>query len=177
MGDFLLSGGSLQRHHNMFDRAHANQSSASSSPRKVQRSMSSHAGPTPFHRRVSYIPRDAREWRPKFKWHWYDNQGSYNQWFDWLPLWMRVGYWSPVAVLFIVGFYASMYLYKPSPLEFAITTTDDVGFWADCAVFAWGIIVVLKARYDMGAISGKFGVLPKTKFSPRFFRPPISDFR
>ena len=116
--------------------------------------MSSHAGPTPFHRRVSYIPRDAREWRPQFKWHWYDNQGSYNQWFDWLPLWMRVGYWSPVAVLFIVGFYASMYRYKPSPLEFAVTTTDGVGFWADCAIFAWGIIVVLKARYDMGAISG-----------------------
>jgi hypothetical protein len=50
-------------------------SSPSSSSRKVKRSMSSHAGPTPFHRRISYIPRDAKEWRPKFKWHIYDNQG------------------------------------------------------------------------------------------------------
>jgi len=128
--------------------------SATASQRPVkQRSMSSHAGPTPFHRRVSYMPRDVKEWRPRFKWHIYDNQGSYNGWFDWLPLWMRVGYWSPVAVLFLIAFYSCMYLYKP-PLHFDTTRADDFWWKADVAIFLWGIAVVAIARIRMGAISG-----------------------
>lgn len=143
----------------MFDRTQAKHKQSTAAAADIGKSSSldgssSHAGPTPFHRRKSYIPRDLKEYRPKFKWHIYDNRGSYNGWFDWLPEWMRVGYWSPVAVLFLVAFYYGMYLYKPTPLRFATTRADDLGWWADCAIFLWGITVVVKARMDMGAISG-----------------------
>ena len=124
-------------------------------PRSNHRRVSTHAGPTPFHRRSSYLPRHPKEWRPNFKWHFYDNNGSYNGWFDWLPIEYRVGYWSPIACLFLVAFYCSMFIYKPTPLQFVSTSVSDDFWWKmDCAVFVWGIFVVCKARYDMGAIAG-----------------------
>ena len=110
-----------------------------------------------------------------FKWHIYDNNGSYNGWFDWLPLWMRVGYWSPFTVLFLVTFYYSMYKYKPTPLQFDISKTlmmtmgsgvgsnDDDGnttsaklFWfvMDCVVFLWGISLLIYLKRSKESYAG-----------------------
>lgn len=107
-----------------------------------KRPSSSGAGTTPFHRSVSYL---------LFKWHIYDNKGSYNGWFDWLPEWMRVGYWSPIAIAFIISFYSSLFLYMP-PLEFPVTQTDDFWWWADAAVFTWGVFVVVQATVSKGSL-------------------------
>jgi hypothetical protein len=114
---------------------------------------SSGAGPTPFHPRSSYIQHDDVERRPLFKWHIYDNKGSYNGWFDWLPEWMRVGYWSPIAVASIICFYSAVCLYMPHPLEFPVTRTTDLFWCADVAIFAWGVFVVVHARISLGSIN------------------------
>ena len=102
------------------------------------------------------------------KWHVYDNNGSFNGWFDWLPIWMRVGYWSPIFVCSMIGFYYSLIKYKPTPLEFPASTssinamtmmdsTTDNNYWwsaADWIVCIWGIFVVVHAKLTMGNISG-----------------------
>uniref|UniRef100_A0A7S4JF40 Uncharacterized protein n=1 Tax=Odontella aurita TaxID=265563 RepID=A0A7S4JF40_9STRA len=114
------------------------------------------------HRRSSWFPAHQEETRPKFKWHFYDNDGSYNGWFDWIPLWMRVGYWSPVAVLFLACFYGGMCIRMPRPLNFPLATydgkqDDDDGrnFWwkMDCFVFLWGMLVLIQAKYSLGRIA------------------------
>eukprot|EP00966_Prymnesium_polylepis_P112036 2591338-Prymnesium_polylepis.1 len=38
-------------------------------------------------------------------WHVYDNDGSFEGWFDEVPRFFRVGAFSPLATLFIVGFF------------------------------------------------------------------------
>lgn len=127
------------------------------SPAATASDNSSHqAGPTAFHRRQSWFPHKDHK---SFQWHIYDNNGSYNGWFDWLPRWMRVGYWSPVAVMFFLAFYASLYLYKPDPLEFQVASIAQVdnSWWAaDCAVLLWGVIVVVHARMTLGSMSAFF---------------------
>ena len=109
------------------------------------------------------------------KWHIYDNNGSYNGWFDWLPLWMRVGYWSPFTVMFLLSFYYSMYAYMPQPLQFDTTKTllmmatvgggsgnrdDDeitkAQFWfvMDCVVFLWGISLLIYLKRSKESYGG-----------------------
>jgi len=119
------------------------------------------AGATPFHRRTSYFPRDDET--PRFKWLIYDNNGSFNGWFDWLPLWMRVGYWSPFVCLALAFCYTSIIYYKPK-LEFensAISklNEEDVYFLGmpkataiDLSIFLWGLIVMIHARISLGSI-------------------------
>jgi len=106
-----------------------------------------------------------------FKWHVYDNDGSYNGWFDYLPLWMRVGWWSPVACAFLLAFYASVVVYKPTPLQFDIVGGGgdyddensnsnaanyyyyfDETFYVDVAIFAWCLFVMVRATASMGSI-------------------------
>ena len=108
------------------------------------------------HRRQSWTSRDGKQPRQRFKWHIYDNNGSFNGWFDWLPLRMRVGYWSPVAVMFLVVFYYSIYAYMPQPLEFPVLSREVDSFWwkADCFVGVWCIFVVVYASRSMGSIGG-----------------------
>jgi len=121
------------------------------------------AGPTPFHRASSYLPLDAEQVR--FKWLFYDNEGSFNGWFDWLPLWMRVGYWSPFFVLSMVVFYSAIYVFKPQPLEFAATAlgkldAEEISHFMgmplptaiDLFVFLWGMVVVVHAKLSLGSI-------------------------
>ena len=131
---------------------------------------------SPYHRRQSWVTQQQRaaslqvSKKVKFqfpKWHFLDNQGSFNGWFDWLPLWMRVGYWSPIFVSFLIGFWYSLVAFKPTPLEFppalpssvaASTRTGEEDFnpWflIDCFVCCWGVFVVCHAQYTMGSISG-----------------------
>eukprot|EP00567_Pseudictyota_dubia_P005933 CAMPEP_0197452696 /NCGR_PEP_ID=MMETSP1175-20131217/32735_1 /TAXON_ID=1003142 /ORGANISM="Triceratium dubium, Strain CCMP147" /LENGTH=284 /DNA_ID=CAMNT_0042985763 /DNA_START=49 /DNA_END=899 /DNA_ORIENTATION=+ len=136
-------------------------SKTSSRPRRLSTRDAFHAF---AHRRKSWLSVDEKEHRPLFKWHIYDNNGSYNGWFDWLPLWMRVGYWSPAAVLFLIGFYGSMWQYRPRPLQFPAVVDrnvefDGTYFWwlMDCFVFVWGVSVVAYARYSMGSMAA-FGI-------------------
>lgn len=122
-------------------------------------------GPTPYHRRSSWIPRDRETIyksylkRIVYPWHFFDNNGSYNGWFDWLPEWMRVGYWSPIVVVYLIGFYSSMIYFKPQPLIFETATTkqlqnDDRDFWfyADASIFAWGTFVMIVSSIRMGSL-------------------------
>ena len=84
-------------------------------------------------------------------WHVYDNDGSYNGWFDWMPRWMRVGPWHPTAVLMIIMFYSAVVLLRPPMTnKFPIVQTDDFGLAADVAVIAWTSFVVAKSwrRYN-----------------------------
>ena len=131
------------------------------------------AGATPFHRRQSYIPRDKPETRPRFKWHFYDNNGSFNGWFDWLPLWMRVGYFSPFVVAALMFVYTAIVWFRPLPLEFApsalensTTIHDDANSFhfmgmpketaMDLFLFCWGVIVVVHAKVTLQSIGGFF---------------------
>ena len=80
-----------------------------------------------------------------FRWNLYDNNGSYKGWFDWLPLWMRVGYWSPITVIFLFCFYSSMIIFKPKSLQFDIPSSgfDTFSFVGDCIVSTWGLSLLL----------------------------------
>jgi hypothetical protein len=138
----------------------------SSQQRSVGRKSVAAAGATPFHRAESYIPQ-AKRWRQS-NWLIYDNNGSFNGWFDWLPLWMRVGYFSPFVIASLVFFYSAMYWYRPQPLQFEATVYDavisgkevDYLFFGiipkspaiDFVIFVWGFIVVAYAKVTLGSI-------------------------
>jgi hypothetical protein len=125
------------------------------------------AGPTPFHRQSSFFPIGKKQ---NFHWLIYDNQGSFNGWFDWLPIWMRVGPWSKVFIAAIVLFYTSLIWFKPSPLEFepsAITSYDsdsNASYWMgmpratviDLAIFTWGLVVIIHAKISMQSVMAFF---------------------
>jgi hypothetical protein len=141
----------------MFDRASDNSKTKSRSA----------AGPTPFHRQESYFPLGRKH---KFRWLIYDNNGSFNGWFDWLPLWMRVGPWSKIFILAVVGLYSALICYKPIPLEFeplAITRYDEenealylLGMpkttVVDLAIFLWALVVIIHAKITMHSIAAFF---------------------
>ena len=66
------------------------------------------------------------------RWHIYDRQrrcwrwvivedGNFKGWFGWVPRYLRVGPWSPIAALSVAGWFSLAYAYKPSPLEFHVT--------------------------------------------------------
>lgn len=127
-------------------------------------SSTSSAGPTPFHRAQSFIPRDTQT-TPRFQFRWliFDNNGSFNGWFDWLPLWMRVGYWSPVVIIALVLYYGGLIWWRPRPLVFEsmISTSgaaeEEVfgipkSIAYDLCLFLWGIFVVVYAKINMGSI-------------------------
>ncbi|KAL7457615.1 hypothetical protein ACHAWC_009212 [Mediolabrus comicus] len=146
----------------MFDRL----SSQSSQTTSRGKPGGGRAGATPYHRAESYIPQ-AKRWR-QIKWLIYDNNGSFNGWFDWLPLWMRVGYWSPFVVASLVFFYSAIYWYRPQPLQFEATVYEAVmsgkeegklllgiipkAAAFDLAIFLWGIVVIVHARITLGSI-------------------------
>lgn len=96
------------------------------------------------------------------KWHIYNNNGSYKGWFDWIPQWMRVGYWSPATTLFLVLFYSSLFWYKPQPLVFPVETSPilsenlNANLWrnADAIVFIWGIFVFLYGSRNFEGMCG-----------------------
>lgn len=141
---------------NMFDRL---------SSQNPKASFASRAGATPYHRRESFIP-EAKRWK-QFKWLIYDNNGSYNGWFDWLPIWMRIGYFHPFVIVSLMFFYSAIYWYRPQPLHFDATVYDETisgnevdSCWgiipktaaADLTIFLWGIIVVAHAKLTLGSI-------------------------
>jgi hypothetical protein len=125
------------------------------------------AGPTPYHRQSSYFPIGKKQ---KFQWLIYDNQGSFNGWFDWLPIWMRVGPWSKLFILSVFVFYTSLIWYRPRPLVFepsAIIRYDmDIEnvYWLrmpratvlDLATFLWGLLVVVHAKMTMQSVAAFF---------------------
>jgi len=125
----------------------------------------SRAGATPYHRAESYIPQAKR--LRQFKWLIYDNNGSYNGWFDWLPIWMRVGYFSPFVIVSLIFFYSAIYWYRPQPLQFEATVYEtvisgkEVDYFLDImpqtaafdlAIFLWGVTVVAHAKITLGSI-------------------------
>ena len=116
--------------------------------------IKSGAGSEPFHRRASHVVSNALVTLPQFKWHIHNNNGSYKGWFDWLPLWMRVGYWSPFAVVFLVVFYTCTFLYVPRPLEFASTEASGLWLTADMLVFLWGVLCLVYASKNMSSFTG-----------------------
>ena len=125
------------------------------------------AGPTPYHRQSSYFPISKKQ---KFQWLLYDNQGSFNGWFDWLPLWMRVGPWSKLFILSVVGFYTTLLWYRPRPLDFEPSAivryeTDKASpYWMgmpkatvlDSAIFVWGVFVIAHAKMTMQSVAAFF---------------------
>lgn len=139
---------------------------------KPNRSSKSNAGPTPFHRAFKKITQPQQ----RFKWLIYENNGSFDGWFDWLPLWMRVGYWSPFVVSSLVVFYSAFFYLKPRPLEFAATVLDHYRFEEeedahhkhnyfmgmpvptviDLGIFLWGIFVMVYGRVSLGSIRSFF---------------------
>jgi hypothetical protein len=139
---------------------HVAKDGGSNAPSKQGRS---NAGPTPFHRKGSYLPRDVKG-QARFVWLIYDNDGSFNGWFDWLPLHLRVGYWSPFVVVSLVFCYAAIFLFKPKPLEFPplvlyALNQEDAYFmgmpkatFIDLLVTVWGVVVVVVAKIRLGSI-------------------------
>ncbi|KAL7543158.1 hypothetical protein ACHAXR_013257, partial [Thalassiosira sp. AJA248-18] len=123
----------------------------------------SNAGHAPFHCPSSHLPRDTKQ---RSKWLIHDNNGSFNGWFDWLPMWMRVGYWNPTVILSLMFVYTAIVWFKPHPLEFQSTVLDKLddeeeGQYLgmprttaiDLAIFTWGIAVIVQAKISLGSIS------------------------
>ena len=90
-----------------------------------------------------------------------------SRWFDWLPVWMRVGYFSPFVVASLVFFYSAVYWYRPQPLQFEATVYEaaisgkEVDYFLgimpktaamDLGIFLWGLVVVIQARISLGSI-------------------------
>lgn len=73
-----------------------------------------------------------------------DNAGSYQGWFDWLPLKLRTGPWHWSAFAFIVGFYVSLFMLRP-PLEFPVTAVAAFSPWwyADVCVAIYSVVVMV----------------------------------
>lgn len=125
------------------------------------------AGPTPYHRQSSFFPLGKKQ---KFQWLLYDNQGSFNGWFDWLPLWMRVGPWSRLFITSVVLFYTALMWYIPRPLGFdpsaILSYHSDMSdlYWMgmpkatviDLAVFTWGLVVIIHAKMTMQSVAAFF---------------------
>ncbi|KAL7488359.1 hypothetical protein ACHAW6_013948 [Cyclotella cf. meneghiniana] len=128
------------------------------------------AGPTPYHRQESYFPLRKKLSDRKFRWLIYDNNGSFNGWFDWLPLWMRVGPWSLPFVLSLVAFYTALLWFRPTPLEFEPSAIinyekeNEAPYFmgmpkttaVDLAIFLWGLVVILHAKLTMLSVSAFF---------------------
>jgi hypothetical protein len=81
-----------------------------------------------------------------------------------LPLWMRVGYWSPFVVVSLAFFYTALIKYKPS-LEFQPSAIAKYGeetpylMWMpketmlDLAIFLWGVVVIIHAKVTLHSIA------------------------
>jgi len=119
------------------------------------------AGSTPFHHAASYLTLDTKQHR--FDWLLYDNDGSFNGWFDCLTPWMRVGYWSPFVILSLLAVYIAIFLCKkPQPLEFSAIVLHKLdkllpAFWEDLAqpfidlcIYLWGIVVMVYTKKSFG---------------------------
>eukprot|EP00931_Biecheleriopsis_adriatica_P076702 TRINITY_DN50391_c0_g1_i1.p1 TRINITY_DN50391_c0_g1~~TRINITY_DN50391_c0_g1_i1.p1 ORF type:complete len:303 (+),score=35.86 TRINITY_DN50391_c0_g1_i1:22-909(+) len=97
------------------------------------------------------VPKDLRQW----KWHFYDNDGSYNGWFDWLPRRLRVGPWSPFAWTFLVAWFLSLCAYRPDEeLKVSAPASWSAWWWWDVLLGFWGVVVLVfcKVKHGMGPI-------------------------
>ena len=86
-----------------------------------------------------------------WRWHLLDNNGSYGGHFDWVPLRLRVGPWSPFVYLFLLGIPAGLVASKPERLALpppAATAYTPLWQCIDAAVFAWSVflLVVISRR-------------------------------
>lgn len=95
---------------------------------------------------------------------------------------MRVGYWSPAAVMSLACCYVALVLFKPRQLEFRPSALEklgeeDVYFWGmpkttllNLFVFAWGIAVKPHARMKIGSIGGPVFIFTGWSWSLLTFR-------
>ncbi len=88
------------------------------------------------------------------RWHIYDRQrrcwrwvivedGNFKGWFGWVPRYLRVGPWSPIAALSVAGWFSLAYAYKPSPLEFHVTLPQLYSRWwgVELLTFVWTMCI------------------------------------
>jgi len=71
-----------------------------------------------------------------------DNEGSFQGWFDWLPIHLRVGPWHPTAFLFLAVFYTGIFVMRP-PLDYPPSAVPAYSewWWADAIAFAYCLFV------------------------------------
>jgi hypothetical protein len=115
-----------------------------------------HAAAHPFlHLAKSWLPRrEAGTPKPKpaRKWLIYDNNGSYNGWFDGIPLQLRVGPWSPIAYLFLISWPVCLAAFRP-PLSFAPPELTRDLLWSDALIFGWCIAVVTRGSIKQSPLA------------------------
>ena len=92
-------------------------------------------------------------WPGSEGWLYFDNQGNFNDWFEWLPARLRVGPWHPTAFAFIFLLYSSLIVLRP-PLNYPPTAVQLFSTWwrVDLAVFAWCVMVITVSWRSYGGI-------------------------
>jgi len=87
-------------------------------------------------------PSPVRRWQ----WHFFDNNGSFDGWFDWVPLRLRVGYFSPIAVCLLIGLELSIFVYRPR-VGLAVPPSTELysrSHALDAAVCSWCLLVIFR---------------------------------
>lgn len=87
-----------------------------------------------------------------WKWLLLDNDGSFHGYFDWVPIHLRVGPWSPFAVFTLVGLLVGLIALKP-PLDLqapAAASYTATWMYVDLALAGWVVViwvVIVRAGY------------------------------
>lgn len=90
-------------------------------------------------------------------WHVYDNDGSYNGFFSWVPRYLRVGPASPLAYAFIVAWLWAMCAYKP-PLDFevALPSLYSRPWWVHVLTVCWTLAITVRICRQPGGAGTLF---------------------
>ena len=95
--------------------------------------------------------------RTRDNWRWYDNDGSYNGEFDWVPRHLRVGPWSTPVILALSG--APLFLLCSRPASDSLVIRPSLkmfssGHLIDVSLFIWCIAIIIVCKRHDKTLSG-----------------------
>jgi hypothetical protein len=90
-------------------------------------------------------------------WHWYDNDGSYDGMFDWVPRHLRVGPWSLLSSFYL--FASPLLILYSKPEASSIVLRESVKPYSnahlvDVALFLWALTVIALCKMQKTTVSG-----------------------
>jgi hypothetical protein len=91
------------------------------------------------------------------RWHWYDNDGSYDGKFDWVPRHLRVGPWSLLSSFYL--FASPLLILYSKPEASSIVLRESVKPYSnahlvDVALFLWALTVIALCKMQKKTVSG-----------------------
>ena len=112
---------------------------------------------------IIYMPPDTRSATARRQstrrdgWHWYDNDGSYDGMFDWVPRHLRVGPWSLLSSFYL--FASPLLILYSKPEASSIVLRESVKPYShahlvDVALFLWALTVIALCKMQKKTVSG-----------------------